>query len=302
MKGVLKMLKIENVTKKLGTQVVLDNCSLEIKEGSVFGLIGPNGAGKSTLLRCIADIYKCDAGTITIDGELITENEYQKQNLLLMSDDPYYHYNATLAQMVEFYEVFYPQFDDEVYKKYLKIFKLDENKVMNNFSKGMKRQAFILIALAISPKLLLLDESFDGLDPMMRLLFKRAISECIEKKDMTIIISSHNLRELEDICDSFGILDNHKITTSGMLDETKENIHKIQMAFSSEKKKEDFIELDILHYSQTSRVITMVVKGDMNKIEAVINAQQPLMMDVLNVNLEEIFIYEMEQKGVFENV
>ena len=170
------MLKIENVTKKLGTQVVLDNCSLEIKDGSVFGLIGPNGAGKSTLLRCIADIYKCDSGTITVDGESIVENEYQKQNLLLMSDDPYYHYNATLAQMVEFYKVFYPQFDDEIYRKYLNIFKLNENKVMNNFSKGMKRQAFILIALAISPKLLLLDESFDGLDPMMRLLFKRAIS------------------------------------------------------------------------------------------------------------------------------
>lgn len=296
------MLKIENVTKKLGTQVVLDNCSLEIKDGSVFGLIGPNGAGKSTLLRCIADIYKCDSGTITVDGESIVENEYQKQNLLLMSDDPYYHYNATLAQMVEFYKVFYPQFDDEIYRKYLNIFKLNENKVMNNFSKGMKRQAFILIALAISPKLLLLDESFDGLDPMMRLLFKRAISECIEKKNMTIIISSHNLRELEDICDSFGILDDHKITTSGMLDETKENIHKIQLAFSIEKQRTDFSDLDILHYSQTSRVITMVVKGDLNKIEGIINAQQPLMMDVLNVNLEEIFIYEMEKKGVFENV
>ena len=281
------MLKIENVTKKLGTQVVLDNCSLEIKDGSVFGLIGPNGAGKSTLLRCIADIYKCDSGTITVDGESIVENEYQKQNLLLMSDDPYYHYNATLAQ---------------IYRKYLNIFKLNENKVMNNFSKGMKRQAFILIALAISPKLLLLDESFDGLDPMMRLLFKRAISECIEKKNMTIIISSHNLRELEDICDSFGILDDHKITTSGMLDETKENIHKIQLAFSIEKQRSDFSDLDILHYSQTSRVITMVVKGDLNKIEGIINAQHPLMMDVLNVNLEEIFIYEMEKKGVFENV
>lgn len=296
------MLKIENVTKRLGSQIVLDKCSLEIKDGSVFGLIGPNGAGKSTLLRCIADIYKCDEGSITMNGETIVENEYQKQNLLLMSDEPYYHYNATLAQMVGFYKNFYPQFDDELYRKYLNIFKLNEHKVMNNFSKGMKRQAFILIALAISPKLLLLDESFDGLDPMMRLLFKRAISECIEKKDMTIIISSHNLRELEDICDSFGILSDHKITTSGLLDETKDNIHKIQMAFSIEKQRGDFSELDILHYSQTSRVITMVVKGDLSKIEAVINTHNPLMMDILNVNLEEIFIYEMEKKGVFENV
>ena len=138
-------------------------------------------------------------------------------------------YNATIKDMKEFYQIFYPQFDEQLYQKYLKIFKLDENKVMNNFSKGMKRQAFILMALAISPKLLLLDESFDGLDPMMRLLFKRAISECIEKKDISIIISSHNLRELEDICDAFAILEDAHIETSGMIDDTKEAIHKMRL-------------------------------------------------------------------------
>ncbi len=295
------MLRINNVTKQLGKNIVLDHCTLEVKEGSVFGLIGPNGAGKSTLLRCIADVYRCDEGTITFNGETIEGNVYLKQNLLLMSDDPYYHYNATLAQMAAFYKTFYPQFDDAVYQKYLNIFKLDEHKVMNNFSKGMKRQAFILIALAIAPKLLLLDESFDGLDPMMRLLFKRAISEAIETKHMTVIISSHNLRELEDICDSFGILDEHKITTSGMLDETKDQLHKIQAAFKTEKQKADFEALDILHYSQSSRVITMVVRGDLDAVLDEINRHEPLMVDVLNVNLEEIFLYEMERKGVFNN-
>ena len=295
------MLKGEAVSKKLGNKTVLENCSLTVQNGSVLGLIGPNGAGKSTLLRCICDVYQCDEGSITLDGETIHENEYLKQNILYLSDDPYYMYNATIKDMKEFYQIFYPQFDEQLYQKYLKIFKLDENKVMNNFSKGMKRQAFILMALAISPKLLLLDESFDGLDPMMRLLFKRAISECIEKKDISIIISSHNLRELEDICDAFAILEDAHIETSGMIDDTKEAIHKIQIAFREEKNREDFESLDIMHYAKTGRIITLVVKGNLEEIKHQIQSLDPLMMDILPVNLEEIFIYEMERKGVFVN-
>lgn len=295
------MLKVEAVSKKLGNKTVLENCSLTVQNGSVMGLIGPNGAGKSTLLRCICDVYQCDQGSITLDGETIHENEYLKQNILYLSDDPYYMYNATIKDMKEFYQIFYPQFDEKLYEKYLKIFKLDENKVMNNFSKGMKRQAFILMALAISPKLLLLDESFDGLDPMMRLLFKRAIGECIEKKDISIIISSHNLRELEDICDAFAILEDAHIETSGMIDDTKEAIHKIQIAFREEKNKEAFESLDIMHYAKTGRIITLVVKGDLDEIKQQIQSLHPLMMDILPVNLEEIFIYEMERRGVFVN-
>ena len=295
------MLKVEAVSKKLGNKTVLENCSLTVQNGSVLGLIGPNGAGKSTLLRCICDVYQCDEGSITLDGETIHENEYLKQNILYLSDDPYYMYNATIKDMKEFYQIFYPQFDEQLYQKYLKIFKLDENKVMNNFSKGMKRQAFILMALAISPKLLLLDESFDGLDPMMRLLFKRAISECIEKKDISIIISSHNLRELEDICDAFAILKDAHNETSGMIDDTKEAIHKIQIAFREEKNREDFESLDIMHYAKTGRIITLVVKGNLEEIKHQIQSLDPLMMDILPVNLEEIFIYEMERKGVFVN-
>lgn len=295
------MLKIENVTKRLGNKLVLNQCNLTVPKGAVLGLIGPNGAGKSTLLRCICDVYQPDEGSITLNGETIHENEYLKGQILYLSDDPYYLFNATIKDMKEFYQTFYPQFDENIYQKYLKLFKLEENKVMNNFSKGMKRQAFILMALAISPKLLLLDESFDGLDPLMRLLFKRAISECVESKDISIIISSHNLRELEDICDTFAILEDHKIETSGSIDDTKESIHKIQMAFRDEKTKEDFKELDVMHYAQTGRFITLIVKGDLETTKKVIGKMQPLIMDVLPVNLEEIFIYEMERKGVFVN-
>lgn len=295
------MLKVEQLTKKLGNKTILDHCSLTVQNGSVLGLVGPNGAGKSTLLRCICDVYQCDEGTITMDGETIHENEYLKQQILYLSDDPYYMYNATIHEMKEFYKIFYPQFDEAEYEKYLKILKLDEHRVMNNFSKGMKRQAFILMALAISPKLLLLDESFDGLDPMMRLLFKRAINECIETKDMMIIISSHNLRELEDICDSFAILENAHIDTSGSIDDTKDMIHKIQVAFNKKVSREDFDGLEIMHFQQSGRVVTLVVKGELEKTTQMIESKNPLMMDVLPVSLEEIFIYEMERKGVFVN-
>ncbi|MGN1342974.1 MAG: ABC transporter ATP-binding protein [Traorella sp.] len=295
------MLRIDDISKKLGNKTVLNHCSLTVENGSVLGLIGPNGAGKSTLLRCICDVYQCDSGSITLNGETIHENEYLKQNILYLSDDPFYLYNATIHDMKEFYQIFYPQFNEEVYKKYLNLFRLDERKVMNNFSKGMKRQAFILMALAISPKVLLLDESFDGLDPMMRLLFKRAINECIETKEMCIIISSHNLRELEDICDTFAILENNQIETSGLIADTKETIHKIQVAFKEEKNKEDFNDLNIMHYSKVGRIITLIVEGNLEETKQKIMAMQPLMIDILPVNLEEIFIYEMERKGVFVN-
>lgn len=294
------MLKIESVTKILGSKEVLKDCNWEVITGTVTGLIGPNGAGKSTLLRCISDVYQCDKGKITLDEEVIAENVELKREILLLSDDPYYMHNASIHDMKEFYKIFYPQFDEIAYNKYLKLFRLDEKKVMNNFSKGMKRQAFILMALAIKPKLLLLDESFDGLDPMMRLLFKRAIAECIEDGNMTIIISSHNLRELEDICDSFAILEDHSISSAGIIDEKKDDIHKIQLAYAEEKTREDFADFNIIHYSQTSRVINLVVEGNLEEIQEKLEATNPLLMEVLSVSLEEIFLYEMEKKGVFK--
>lgn len=296
------MLKINNLFKSLGNQLVLNNCQLEVQKNSIFGLVGPNGAGKSTLLRCIADVYEADQGVITLNEEIIHENPKVKAEVLLLSEDPFYLYNASLKEMKEYYRIFYPNFNDEIFNKYLPLFKLDENKNMNNFSKGMKRQAFILLALAIAPKLLLLDESFDGLDPMMRLLFKRAINECMGKSDMTILISSHNLRELEDICDSFGILSDAHISTAGSIDSTKDNIHKIQVAFKKEMKKSDFQALDLIHYQQNLRVITMVVKGDIDEVEAYLKTFDPLMLDVLNVSLEEIFLYEIQMREVDEDV
>ncbi|MEJ8738510.1 ABC transporter ATP-binding protein [Erysipelotrichaceae bacterium HCN-30851] len=291
------MLKIRSLTKKYKDKVVLLDMNLDIKNGSVFGLIGPNGSGKSTLLRIMAGISKPDVGCVCINEEKVYDNPDVKKDILLISDDPFYFFNASLKDMKEFYRLWYPNLDESIYEKYRSIFSLDENKPLKNFSKGMKRQSFIVLALAISPKYLFLDEAFDGLDPVMRLTFKRAISKLIEEKEMTVIISSHNLRELEDICDTYGILEDNKIYTSGYIDDAKENIHKIQLAFPNEKTREDFKELDVLSIHIQSRVVNLVVKGDIIKIKNYLQTMEPLMMEVLKVNLEEIFVYEMEKKG-----
>lgn len=291
------MIKMRSLTKQFGSSLVLGDVNIEIPDGSVFGLIGPNGAGKSTLLRIMSGIMKPEIGCVLIDNEKVFDNPDVKKEILLISDDPHYFFNANIKDMKEFYQLWYPNFNEEIYHKFLKIFSLDEKKPMKNFSKGMKRQSFIVLALAIAPKYLFLDEAFDGLDPIMRLTFKRAITKLIEEKEMTVIISSHNLRELEDICDCFGILENGVISTSGDIEETKDNIHKIQLAFKTEKAREDFIGLDVLSINIQSRVVNIVVKGDINKIRNYLNTMDPLMMEILNVNLEEIFIYEMERKG-----
>lgn len=291
------MLKIQGVTKKFQEQIVLSDIHLSIEDGSIFGLIGPNGSGKSTLLKIIAGILKPELGCIEVDEMNIYDIPEMKQNIFILSDDPYYFMNASIKDMKEFYKCWYPSFDEERYKKYITIFHLDELKQMKNFSKGMKRQAFIAIALAIAPRYLLLDEAFDGLDPIMRHVFKQAIAELLEDSKMTIIISSHNLRELEDICDSYGILENCQINTAGNIEVDKRHIHKIQLAFSQEMNKTDFDSLDILSLNIQSRIVSMVVKGDMEVIHKTLDALHPLMKEVLDVNLEELFIYEMKQKG-----
>lgn len=299
-KDVKMMIEIRDLKKTLGNKAVLEGLNLEIEEGKVFGLVGINGAGKSTLLRCLAGVYKIDSGSVQIDGKDVYENPEIKKDILLINDDPYYAMNNTIEDIKELYASFY-NFDEERYQKYLKVFKLDSNKPINNFSKGMKRQVFIIMALAICPKILILDEAFDGLDPFVRLTFKRALTDLIEDKNITVIISSHNLRELEDICDSFGILENHCIQTSGDIQEQKDNIHKIQVVFNDEIIKETLTKLDILHYHKVGRVITLVCRGDIEEINTYLNEFNPLLVDSVAISFEEMFIYEMENKGYVYN-
>lgn len=285
------MLEIKNVYKAFGDKNVLDNVSLDIDFGSIFGLVGVNGAGKSTLLRCIAGIYKTDDGTILFDG-LDTYDDYKiRKDILLVSDDPYYPYGSTLNSLKDFYKGFY-NFDEDTYKKYLDLFGLDEKANISNFSKGMKRQSMLLLALACKPKLLMLDEAFDGLDPIVRVYIKDALSDLIEDNNSLIIISSHNLKELEDICDSYGILEDGHISTYGDLIESKANINKYQLAFKDEIDKNIFNDFDVLYCSGEGRIITLVIKGDKSEVCQRLEKLNPLILDVLNVNFEELFIYE----------
>lgn len=291
------MLNIRCVSKKLGNKKVLDQVNLQIQDGSIFGLVGPNGAGKSTLLRILAGVIREDAGVVTWDNEPIFDNPAVKKDILFISDEPYYFYNASISDMKQFYQLWYPSFDEDEYAHYLKLFHLDEKMPLAQFSKGMKRQAFIIFALAIAPKLLLLDEVFDGLDPMMRLMFQRALAKSVEEKKMTVLISSHNIRELEDICDSFGILDDHCITTSGDIESVRENVHAIQFAFKEEVDPSLFDHLDVLSIRVESKFAKLVVKGNVEKIINYLRSLDPVILEVQNINLEEVFLYEMEKKG-----
>lgn len=291
------MLNIRCVSKKLGNKKVLDQVNLQIQDGSIFGLVGPNGAGKSTLLRILAGVIREDAGVVTWNNEPIFDNPAVKKDILFISDEPYYFYNASISDMKQFYQLWYPSFDEDEYAHYLKLFHLDEKMPLAQFSKGMKRQAFIIFALAIAPKLLLLDEVFDGLDPMMRLMFQRALAKSVEEKKMTVLISSHNIRELEDICDSFGILDDHCITTSGDIESVRENVHAIQLAFKEEVDPSLFDHLDVLSIRVESKFAKLVVKGNVEKIINYLRSLDPVILEVQNINLEEVFLYEMEKKG-----
>lgn len=295
------MLKARLLRKSLGDTLVLNELNMDVEDGCIYGLIGPNGAGKSTLLRVIAGIYRPDLGVITVDDQKIYDDPCKKEDILLINDDPYYFFNATLKDMKNFYKISYPDMDEELYQSLLKTFHLDEKKPLHTFSKGMKRQSFLILGMAIAPRYLLLDEAFDGLDPRMRLLFKRLISKRIEEKQMTVIISSHNLKEMEDICDSFGMLEGGRLVTSGSMSDCLDEVHKIQIAFADEKQKEDFAMLDTMSIRIDSRVVNLVVRGDIADIHPILKAMHPIMMEVLPVSLEEIFLYEMQRREEYRS-
>lgn len=289
------MIQISNVTKSFKDKKVLDSLSVSIQNGSVFGLIGINGAGKSTLLRCISGVLDIDEGSITLSEKNPYINPEIKKDIIYVSDDPYFPISSNILSLKQYYSSFY-DLNQELYEKYLKMFNLNEKASISSFSKGMKRQTVLLFAMAIRPKYLLLDECFDGLDPLVRLNFKKALIELIEEKEITVIISSHNLKELEDICDSFGILSNGKIETYGDLLESKDYINKYQLAYPETKTKQDFDSFKVLDFKSEGRIVSLVIKGDKQEIEKQLMSTNPMLLDILPVNFEELFIYEMEAK------
>ena len=291
------MIEISNVSKQFGNIQAMQNVTATIQRGSIFGLIGSNGAGKSTLLRMLAGIYRPDQGEITIEGEQVYENEAIKQRIFYISDDQFFFQNATIESMADYYHTVYQRFSEEKLQKLVALFKLDAKRKLNTFSKGMQKQAHIILALACQPDYLLCDETFDGLDPVMRQAVKRILADAVLDYQMTPIIASHNLRELEDICDHIGLLHQGGIVFEREMDDLRLNIHKVQCAFAEAKGKEDFAALDVVNFEQRGSLSTLVIRGESKKTEEVIKAMQPLYMELLPLTLEEIFITEMEALG-----
>lgn len=290
------MIEIKNVTKGYEkNKEVLKGVSLTVEDGSVFGLVGINGAGKSTLLRLISGVLRADQGKIFIDGEDVFENERAKKQIFFLPDDPYYTSNVSAEGLAALYRATY-SFDNQIFKEYLEKFQLDPKKPIRNFSKGMKRQVFVALALAVKPKYLLLDEAFDGLDPLARLVLKKALIALVEEKNTSVIISSHSLRELEDICDSYGILDHGEITCSGDLGSDLQKIHKFQAAFEGRILAET-LGFECVSFSQTGRVVRLIARGDKEELLDKIRALNPIFVEEIEVDFEELFIGEVEARG-----
>jgi ABC-2 type transport system ATP-binding protein len=292
------MIEIVNVSKEFSRLWALQNVTVSVQEGQVFGLIGTNGAGKSTLMRIISGIYRTDTGHVIIDGEEVYENPAQKGNIFYIPDEPYFKNNDTPLDLMRFYQVYYPGFEEERFLSLLATVKLDRHRKIGTFSKGMKRQLSILYGVCSGTKYLLCDETFDGLDPVMRQAVKSLFIREIDKRKLTPIIASHNLRELEDICDHVGLLHNGGVLLSKDLDEMKLGIHRLQCVF---QKEEDLQELErrlpVLKKERRGALQTLTIRGEREPIVAKMEELGPVFWELLPLTLEEIFISETEVHG-----
>ena len=291
------MIRVENLRKSFGGITAMDNVTAEIQNSSIFGLIGSNGAGKSTLMRLLCGIYRPDSGTVTIDGEEVYENTKVKERIFYISDDQYYFHNGNMDDLAKYYSLIYPKFSFEEYNKLREAFKLDGRRKLSTFSKGMQKQAHIVLALASNTDYLLCDETFDGLDPVMRQAVKSLFANDMSERNLTPIIASHNLRELEDICDHVGLLHKGGILLSKDLDDMKLNIHKIQCVLKPGVKVEDLTSLDILKTEYRGSLATITVRGTRENVEQQMAACEPLFFELIPLSLEEIFISETEVAG-----
>lgn len=297
------MIETKNLTKKFEATTALDGISFSVGAGSVFGLVGSNGAGKSTFLRTLAGIYKPDGGEILVDGMSSFENSLVKSRLFFIPDYPYFIPQSTLCDMADFYRRIYPEWSDKKFEELSAIFPIGKKDKIVNMSKGMQRQAAIICAISAQPHYLLMDEIFDGLDPVMRQLLKRIVSNEVAERMMTVIIASHNLRELEDFCDHVGLFHRGGVIFERELDELKLGIHKLQAVFRPAPPMSAFEPLDIVKSETRGSLVSLVVRGHREAIMEKINAMNPVFAEVLPLTLEEVFISEMEVAGYdLENI
>ncbi len=291
------MIEAVNLTKRFDDIVAVDNINAQIRDGSVFGLIGTNGAGKSTFLRMAAGVLKPDGGTITIDGMEVFENEDAKRKFFYISDDQYFFSNSTPRDMMAYYKIVYPSFDKERFHGLMRSFDLDESRKINTFSKGMKKQVSVICGVCAGTDYLFCDETFDGLDPVIRQAVKSIFANDMEERQLTPIIASHNLRELEDICDHVGLLHKGGILLSRDLDEMKMSIHKVQCVLSEGMEPEELTGMEIIKTERRGRLLTLTVRGDLSRVEHVMQTANPVFYETIPLSLEEIFISETEVVG-----
>ena len=292
------MIEAKNVSKSFSDILAVDNVSVTIREGAVFGMIGTNGAGKSTFLRMMAGVLRPDSGTITLDDMPVYENPAAKQEFFYISDDQYFFANTTPKELMRYYSVVYPKFDTERMKKMLAQFGLQEKRKVATFSKGMKKQLSVICGICANTKYLFCDETFDGLDPVMRQAVKSIFAQEIEERGMTPVIASHNLRELEDICDHVGLLHRGGVLLSRDLEDMKINIHKVQCAFKADSKIEEVLrQIDVIKKEIRGSLYTITARGNADEIRNQIQTANPIFMELLPLSLEEIFISETEVAG-----
>ena len=291
------MIEITNVYKSFGKTKAIDDASCKIETGSVFGLVGSNGAGKSTLLRLISGIYRQDEGRVSLNGQQIFDNVHAQKQCVFLSDDPYLPIGASLNDMSKTYSSFYDTFSQEEYNKLVNLFNINPKTQLSDFSKGMRRQAVIILALSCKSKYIIMDETLDGLDPIMRGLVKRLLYEAVVDNNTTVIISSHSLRELEDTCDNLAMIHNGKIIFQRDIQNISSSVSKVQVVLNDDLKKQYFIGIDILNYSRKGSVSTLIVRNGEKEVIRILQEKEPLLLEVLPLSLEEVFVYELKEKG-----
>ena len=287
------MIEMKNVVKTFDGFTALDGACVSVPDGGVYGLVGPNGAGKSTIIRHLTGIYRPDSGEVLVEGAPVYENPEKKALIAAIPDDWYYFPSATIADMMKFYRGFYPAFDMARYEKFREVFSLPEKSPIRRMSKGMQKQAAFWLTMSCRPRYLVLDEPVDGLDPVMRRQVWSLMMSDVSEYGTTVLVSSHNLRELEDVCDHVGILSHGKVALERSLSELQGGTVKLQIAFQAETPPELPEDLHIVHTSHVGRVYTYIVRGTAEEVTAKFKPLDPLFADALPLTLEEIFIYEM---------
>ncbi len=294
------MIRGEGLNKKFGSFQAIDGLNIHVGKGNVYGLVGPNGAGKTTLIKMLNGVFRPDSGSISIDGQAVWENEKLKKRMIYVSDDLYYFSMATIKDLAQFYAGIYPHWNPRRYERLKEAFPIEEQRRLIRLSKGMQKQVAFWLGLCTMPEIMILDEPVDGLDPVMRRQVWSLMLQDVAEREMTVLVSSHNLRELEDVCDHVGILNQGRMLLEKNLDEVKANIYKIQVAFAGDA--EEAVQaisgkFQVLNKEVFGSVWRLIIKGRQAEVVEAISEHQPLLLDWLPLTLEEVFIYELGGEG-----